>query len=102
MKQAIKDRTMLSDGMSQLFYIDARNVKYWTLESKIYGFSQEATALISASAVVISSHITITSWNWATSFLKLSIPTKLFMEKEPALKWLLARKKNAETQIGKL
>jgi hypothetical protein len=87
-KQAVHDRTTLSDNTPQLFYLDARDVKYWTFEAKKYGFTKEAISLIKAGAVVLNSSITRISWNWATSFFKLSTPTKVFPEKEPALEWL--------------
>jgi hypothetical protein len=87
-KQAVADRTSISDNKPQLIFIDASNVLYWTLEAKKYGFSTDAISLIKAAAVVVNSPTMAWSWNWATTFLKLSTKTKLFTDREQALTWL--------------
>lgn len=88
MKNVIKRRIEIADGKSYPILIDARDVKYWTLEARKYGLSNEAHKNAIAYATLLNSSIARTIVNWALKIFPVPMPNKLFNNDEEALRWL--------------
>lgn len=88
MRAIITRRIELSEGKYYPIFIDARDVKYWTLEARKYGFSKEAHQFASAYGILENSSIIRTIVNWALKVFPNKIPLKLFTKQEEALQWL--------------
>ena len=85
---AIKRRIELAEGKAHPIFIDARTVKYWTLESRRYGFSKAAHQCANSYGVVINYHIQEVLLNWAIKMFPTTIPQKMFTNEQEAIKWL--------------
>ena len=88
LKDAIKRRIELAEGKPHPIFIDATDVKYWTLESRKYGLSKEAHQCAKAYGVLINSTIIRTIVNWTFKMFPTTIPQKIFTSEEDAVQWL--------------
>ena len=87
-KDAVKRRIEAAEGKPHPIFIDARDVKYWTLEARRYGHSKEAHQYASAYGILVNSSIIRTIVNWAIKMFPSTIPQKIFTTEEEALQWL--------------
>jgi len=89
LKKGIKERLELSKGKPYPIFVDARGIKYWTLEARKYGSSAEANKDALAYAALIDSHIIKTIVNWAHKFYPTKgAPQRIFTDRDKALQWL--------------
>jgi|SRR6185437_13488464 len=87
-KGAIEKRIAIAEGISHPILIDARDVKYWTLESRKYSLSKEAHQCVKAYGILINSSIMRIIINWAIKIFPHSVPQKIFTSEEDAIRWL--------------
>lgn len=88
LKEGLKRRIELAEGKPHPILIDARDVKYWTLESRKFGLSKEAHQFVSAYVVLLNSAIIRTIVNWALKVFPITIPRRVFTNEEDAIRWL--------------
>ena len=87
-KQIVELRLAISKGKSYPLFIDARNARSSTKAARDYLASTEATHDIKAGAFYVDSSLNKIIVNFFLSISKPNVPTKLFTNKEDAIKWL--------------
>ena len=88
MKAGIKKRIEISEGKPYPILVAAKDVKYWTLESRRYGLSKEAHQCAKAYAVLLNSSISTTIVNWALKMFPFALPQRIFTNEQEAILWL--------------
>jgi hypothetical protein len=87
-KECIQLRIEAAQGESYLTLIDAKNLKAVDKAARDYLGSDEGTKLIKASALLTESTVGKFMVNFFLQVNKPKIPTRLFNDKEDAIKWL--------------
>lgn len=87
-KKNVAERLKRYEGKTYPMFVDVRNTKSGSSETKEYLSGEEATHGISAGAFLVSSHFEVWAINLWLSIFPVSIPTKLFRNRRKALKWL--------------
>lgn len=85
---AVKERLRLAKGKTLPIFIDFRNPKGGTKEARTYLSSEEGIKGLSAGAMLINSSIGMVAFNFYMKFDTPSLPMKVFVDKNKALKWL--------------
>ncbi len=86
-KVCVKDRLEFSDNVSYPCLVDAIKIKSVTKEARDY-FANEGNALITANALMVKSHVFKMIVNFFINVNKPSSPTRMFTDKQQAIKWL--------------
>ncbi len=86
-KHLVKKRIEHSKGVSYPCLFDITQIKQSTKESRDY-LANEGNELVIASALLVNSAVIKMAANFYISVNKPVKPTRLFTEKETALKWL--------------
>ena len=88
MKVVIGKRIETAEGKLYPILIDARDVKYWTLEARKYGLSKEAHQCAKAYGVLLNSSISTTIVTWALKMFPHVLPQRIFTNEQEAIQWL--------------
>jgi len=86
-KDMVEDRIIFCEGVTYPHLFDFTKVKKFTKQARDY-FANEGNDLVSASALLIDSQIVKMMANFFIVVNKPKNPTKMFTDKDLALKWL--------------
>lgn len=87
-KQMVKQRLEVMGGIIRPVFVDMRGMMSINAEARKYLAGREAIKYVSAGAIYLDNYL---HYLTGTVFLKIdrpSIPSKLFTDKEKALRWL--------------
>lgn len=87
-KKIVTDRLKVSNGIIRPIFVDLVNAVSIDKQTRKYFASKESLHLLSAGAVLVKNPITKLGGNFFFKIDRPPMPTKLFTNKEEALKWL--------------
>ncbi len=87
-KKMVHDRLIVSNGISRPVFIDTCNAKGINEEAKEYMATGDAMKYLNATALLVHNRVSKLVANFYISLSRPKIPTKVFTDKEKALKWL--------------
>jgi hypothetical protein len=87
-KETVHARKKVGNGIDRLVYVDIRNLKSVTDEARDWLGTIEANQYIKAMAIHTNNPIQNLLANFYLMFSKPPMPTKLFTDKDKALRWL--------------
>ena len=86
-KKCVQDRIEFSNNTSYPCLVDSVRIKNVSREARDY-FANEGNELITASALMVKSHIFKMIVNFFINVSKPKNPTKMFTDKQQAINWL--------------
>lgn len=95
----IKARHSLSKGKSYHMLADITKMKHWPREARQRIAQKDSAEGTLCVAVVINSKIQVILFNFFNSIYKAPRPTKLFRNRDLALKWILEQKEIYGTEL---
>ena len=87
-KSGIRTRIETAEGKPYPIFINAKDVKYWTLEARRYGLSKEAHQCVRAYGILLNSSVIRIIVNWAFKIFPTTIPQRIFTNEQEAIQWL--------------
>lgn len=87
-KQMVQERLKISNGVIRPMFIDIRHLVSTDIKARKYMASEEAILFISAGAIHVNGLISKLAGNIFITVDKPLVPTKLFTDKDKAIRWL--------------
>ena len=87
-KQYVKDRFKVLNGVTRPIMVDINELRSTDKESRDYLAGEEASKFLCAGAIVVKSAIAKLLGSLFLSINKPPFPTRLFTNREKAMKWL--------------
>lgn len=87
-KQIVKQRLSAFAGKNYPVLLDGRGVKLISKEARDYLAKGDGMKGVTALALLPGNHLTVIMANLFVTFSRPTVPTKIFITKEAALKWL--------------
>lgn len=87
-KEVVSMRLQVSNKINSPIFIDLRNVVYTDTEARKYMAKRESVEYLTAGGLLIDNEIMRLAGNIFIKIDKPLIPTKLFTDKDKAMRWL--------------